>query len=227
MVAGMTPRSAANGTPPSPSEQQPATVYIVDDDHDLRDILGRTLNWAGYRHVACESGFHALESITPQHAGCVLIDLHLPDMTGLELRKRLLAQCCRHPFIILTGSGDVSLAVQSLQEGAVDFVQKPFQQRRLLARVAEAVERDRSRREIEHRVDGLTDREREVLWLVAEGHVTKEIARRFGISPRTVDVHRYNILHKMRVPSLAQLLQVLNRHHTVRDGGSVVGRVGG
>ncbi len=222
MFAEMTPRSSLKRAPPSSSDEQSAIVYIVDDDRDLRDILGRTLNWAGYRHVACESGFHALESITPQHAGCVLIDLHLPDMTGLELRKRLLAQRCRHPFIVVTGSRDVSLAVQSLQEGAVDFVQKPFQQKRLLARIAEAVERDRSRREMERRVEALTDREREVLWLVAEGCVTKEIALRFGISPRTVDVHRHNILHKMEVQSLVQLLHLLNRHHTFRDGGAAV-----
>lgn len=223
MFAEQTPRTPVGGeTRPSFSDEQPATVYVVDDDGDLRDILERTLNWAGYHTVACESGAQALESILPQQAGCVLIDLHLPDMTGLALRKRLLAKLCSQPFIILTGTREVSLAVQSFQEGAVDFVQKPYQQRQLLARIAEAVARDRSRREIERRMERLTGRERDVLRLVAEGYVTKEIACRFGISPRTVEVHRHNLLHKMQVQSLAQLFQVLNRHRALQDGASAV-----
>ncbi len=111
----------------------------------------------------------------------------------------------------MTGSKDVSLAVQSLQEGAVDFVQKPYQQRQLLTRIAEAVDRDRKRRQAEHRLQCLTPREREVLRLVTEGYVTKEIARQCGISPRTVEVHRHNILQKTGVQSLAQLLYAFNR----------------
>lgn len=212
MSAQTTFFSSIKAAPCPSAGVEASTVYIVEDDADLREVLAWTLTTAGHRTVACDSGARALEVVTPKHPGCVLIDLCLPDMSGLELRTRLLANRCRHPFIVLTGSQDIALAVQSLQNGAVDFLQKPFDRRRLLQRVEQAIERDRSRRRIEGAMDALTDREREVLHLLADGGSTKEMAHRLAISPRTVDVHRHNILKKMGTQSLPQLIRVLNHY---------------
>lgn len=194
----------------SQNREAPATVYIVEDDRDLREILAWTLKGHGYRSVPCECGDQALSLISPESFGCILIDLSLPDMSGLALQRELRESGCQQPFIVLTGSKDVSLAVESLKQGAVDLLQKPYDSAKLLQRVAQAVESDRDRRRLQLRLDGLTEREREILLLVAEGQATKEIAGRFRISPRTVEVHRHHIMKKMGATSLVQLIQSLH-----------------
>ncbi len=196
--------------PASMGSVEPATIYIVEDDADLRDTLIWTLQGTGLRPMSCDSGASALQTILPDVCGCVLIDLNLPDMNGLELHKRLLDKGCRQPFLVLTGCRDVALAVQSLQDGAVDFLLKPFSRERLLARVRQAVEHDREQHVFRRRIDTLTERERDILKLLAEGRATKEIANFFGISPRTVDVHRHHVLKKMGAPTLVQLVRQLN-----------------
>lgn len=199
-------------------DRDPPSVFIVEDDDDLRESLKRIIGSGGYRHVACDSGRQALEVIAPERAGCVLIDLHLPDMDGLQLRRELVAKDCRQPFIVVTGTRDVGLAIRSLKEGAVDYVQKPFKPGELLDRIAKAMDQDRQYRGLRNRLKGLTDREREVLRPVTAGRATKAIARDLGISTRTVDVHRHNILKKMDVESVVQLVHVLNQHGQIPGG---------
>jgi RNA polymerase sigma factor (sigma-70 family) len=185
-------------------------IYVIEDDPALRDVLALILKRAGYDHATFDTAATALASITPRTLGCLLIDLSLPDMPGLDLRKRLLAKGCRQPFLVITGTKDMAMVVQAMQEGALDLLQKPVSHTQLLNGVARGVERDSHRRRVEGCIDSLTIRERDVLRLVAEGQPTKEIARRFGISPRTVDVHRHHILKKTGAQSLAQLLRVFN-----------------
>jgi FixJ family two-component response regulator len=185
-------------------------IYVIEDDPALRDVLALILKRAGYDHATFDTAATALASITPRTLGCLLIDLSLPDMPGLDLRKRLLAKGCRQPFLVITGTKDMAMVVQAMQEGALDLLQKPVSHTQLLNGVARGVERDCHRRRVEGCIDSLTIRERDVLRLVAEGQPTKEIARRFGISPRTVDVHRHHILKKTGAQSLAQLLRVFN-----------------
>ncbi len=210
MRLGTQPQLSTSACAPrSISREAPATIYVVEDDKDLRQVLTWILSCAGYESAACASAGQALELIVPYRPGCVLIDLHLPDMNGLELRKRLLAQGCRHPFIVVTGCRDVEMVVQSLKNGAVDYLQKPFDRQRLLECVRQAVEHDGSRRQIQRSIDVLTEREREILSVVADGSATKEIAHQFGISPRTVEVHRHNILKKTGAKSLTQLIRAL------------------
>jgi two-component system, LuxR family, response regulator FixJ len=196
--------------PLAPRSVRPAVVYVVEDDKDLREGLMWILKGAGYRPEPCESGGHALQTIVPRSTGCLLIDLCLPDMNGLELRRRLVEKGCGHPFIVITGSGDISLALESLRAGAIDFLQKPFNRARLLDLVQVGLDRAHKRSQIQNQIDALTDREREILRLVADGRTTKEIAADLDISPRTVDVHRHHILKKMGVHSPVQLVRILN-----------------
>jgi RNA polymerase sigma factor (sigma-70 family) len=200
---------ALSRAPQAPDYGTPL-IYVIEDDPALRDVLALVLKRAGYDHATFDTAATALASITPRTLGCLLIDLSLPDMPGLDLRKRLLAKGCRQPFLVITGTKDMAMVVQAMQEGALDLLQKPVSHTQLLSGVARGVERDSHRRRVEGCIDSLTIRERDVLRLVAEGQPTKEIARRFGISPRTVDVHRHHILKKTGAQSLAQLLRVFN-----------------
>jgi len=196
---------------------EPATVYFVDDDEEVRRLLAFTLQRAGYSCEGCDSGEQALELISPGCPGCILLDLQLPDMSGLELRERLTEAGCRQPFIVLSGCHDVAVAVQSLHQGAIDYLVKPFEHRQLINRVEKALDRDRRWRETQRCIDSMTDREREILKLVTEGRATKEIAQRFGISARTVDVHRHNIMKKMDLESVTQLVRVMTMHERDTD----------
>jgi two-component system, LuxR family, response regulator FixJ len=191
---------------PQASDCGTPLIYVIEDDPALRDVLAVILERAGYDHATFDTAAAALASITPRKAGCLLIDLSLPDMPGLDLRKRLLANGCRQPFLVITGTKDMTMVVQAMQEGALDLLQKPVSHTQLLNGVARAVERDCQRRCVEGCIDSLTVRERDVLRLVAEGQPSKEIARQLCISPRTVDVHRHHILKKTGAQSFGQLL---------------------
>jgi two-component system response regulator FixJ len=211
MLTGTTPFTRTRVDTQSTGEpKKPALVYIVEDEIDLREMLVAMVRCAGFSHVACASARQALDSIAPEQPGCVLIDLYLPDMNGLELRRRLVVRNCHQPFLVVSGSKDIGLAIQSLQDGAVDFLQKPFSSDRLLKGVARAMRREEDRRRLERRISALTDRELEILWLMTEGRSTKEIATVLGISARTVDVHRYHVLRKMEVPTVVHLVRSMN-----------------
>jgi two-component system response regulator FixJ len=201
-----------------PSIDPPPTVFLVDDEPDVRVAAVYVLKHAGYRVEEYESPEPLLAAVKPEAAGCYVLDLHLPQMSGLELRERLLANGCRQPFIILTGRGRVPVAVQAMKRGAVDFLEKPFEPERLLAAVQKAIQRDEierregsARHQLRDRLKLLTPRERQVLDHMMRGETSKEVAGQLGIASTTVEVHRSKVIKKLRYNSLAEMLCALTR----------------
>jgi RNA polymerase sigma factor (sigma-70 family) len=201
-----------------------ATVFLVDDDKQIRDALTWFLQSVGLRVESCASPEQALATCHPEIPGCLVVDIQLPGMNGFELRKRLMTKGCFQPFLVMSGHGDVSSAVRAMRMGAIDFLEKPFSHQRLVDCVQRAIERDTEarRRQAEHesvheRLESLTPRETEVLELVADGTLSKRIATRLGISPKTVEVHRSNIMRKMKVESVAQLVHLITRNSLLAD----------
>jgi len=200
---------AASKTPTS------LAVFVVDDDPDVRDALGLLLRVRGYETAlfACAEDFLTL--LTPAASGCLVADIRMPGMSGLELQQVLNQRGTLTPIIFITGHGDVPMAVEAMQQGAFDFLQKPFRDQELLDRVQRAIEKDRSVREqlrgneaIRRRLESLTAREHDVLELVAAGAPNKIIAHKLGISQRTVEIHRARVMEKMNADSLAQLVHM-------------------
>jgi two-component system response regulator FixJ len=192
-----------------------AIVYIVDDDDMVRDSLALLLEGAGYRVRAFESGEAFLASAPENSGGCLLLDVAMPGMSGLEVQEELQRRNVSLPVLFLTAHGDVPTAVRAVKAGAVDFLQKPFEGKALLARVAEVQARDEERTRIAAEVavvmaryDSLTPRERDVMALAATGQHNKEIARELGISYRTVEIHRARLMHKMGAASLVELAEM-------------------
>lgn len=199
-----------------------ALIHIVDDDESVRDALGFLLLSADYAVRRYSSARQFLES-DPQIVGaCLLTDIRMPDMDGLELQTQVVAQMKGLPVIVMTGHGDVPLAVKAMRAGAIDFLEKPFEDELLLDCIKRALEvgavsaehgiRTRAARLA---IESLTPREREVLDLLVEGHPNKIIADRLGISPRTVEVHREHVMDKMQARTVADLV----RKALAADGG--------
>jgi two-component system response regulator FixJ len=212
-----------------------ATVFVVDDDADLRKSVSWLLKTSGLKVETFASAERFLEEYDPDAPGCVLVDLRMPGMSGLDLQQRIRDNDWPAPVIIVTGHADVPTAVRALEEGAAGFIEKPFSRRRLVDRIQEAIEQDaqtrrlRSQRaEIMTRLDHLTPRQREVMNLVVAGGTTKEIAARLGASARTVEVHRKQVMAKLGVESLAELVTIAVRHGlcetTAGDAGSTRSR---
>ena len=198
------------------------TVFFVEDDKAVRDSVTRMLIADGLDVEAFGHPSELLKAYDPSKPGCLLIDLCLPQMTGLELHAELLKQGCKHPFIIITGHGDVPHATAAMREGAVDFLEKPFDRQCLLDRIHEAICCDSERRKkcakqesIRALIDSLTAREHEVMELVVDGRLTKQIARELGISTKTVEVHRHRITKKMQIESVAQLVGMMTEYSMV------------
>ena len=196
-----------------------ATVFVVDDDADLRRSVRWLLRTNGLNVETFASAERFLEEYDPDAPGCVLVDLRMPGMSGLDLQRRIRDNDWPAPVIMVTGHADVPTAVRALEEGAAGFIEKPFSRRRLMDRIQRAIEQDaqvrreRSQRaEIVARLDHLTPRQREVMNLVVAGNMTKEIAARIGASARTVEVHRKQVMAKMQVESLAELVALAVRH---------------
>lgn len=190
------------------------TVYVVEDDQDMRRSLEWALRSEGLRVAAYESPQEFLDEYDAESAGCLVLDLRLPGMSGLDVQREVRARGGIVPFVVITAHGDVPQAVAAMRQGAVDFIEKPFSRQQLLDRIREALASDADARrtahdehEVRKRLARLTPREREVLDLVVEGKLTKEIARRLGISPKTVEVHRSNLVKKMAVTCVAQLVR--------------------
>lgn len=191
------------------------TVYVVEDDHDMRRSLEWALKSEGLRVATFGSPLEFLDRFDARSAaGCLVLDLRLPGMTGLDVYRQVRARGGALPFVVITAHGDVPHAVAAMRQGALDFIEKPFSRQQLLDRVREALASDAESRqrahgeeEVRQRLAKLTPREREVLDLVVEGKLTKEIARRLGISPKTVEVHRSNLVKKMDVECVAQLVR--------------------
>lgn len=191
------------------------TIYIVDDDEAMRDSMTWLLEGEGY-HVACfDSAERFLQSRRDNMRGCLILDVRMPTMSGLELHEKLDAFGSRLPVIFVTGHGDVPMAVAALQRGACDFIEKPFHNEDLLSRIRRALElesQQAARRErdgaIAHRLELLTQREREVMALVVAGKLNKQIADELNISMKTVEAHRARVMEKMGVRTLAELVKI-------------------
>lgn len=190
------------------------TVYIVDDDEDIRDGFSLLLDTVGQRHEVYSSAIEFLDAFHCDMYGCLVLDIRMPRMSGLELQQKLNEQGSLLPIIFITGHGDIPMAVEAMRRGALDFVRKPFREQNVLDRINEALDLDAGKRknllgqqQVMQRMEGLSDREREVLELVALGKMNKAIAFDLGISERTVEVHRAHVMEKLGVETLAQLVR--------------------
>ncbi|HKE46264.1 MAG TPA: response regulator transcription factor [Steroidobacteraceae bacterium] len=195
--------------------EQPATVCVVDDDEAVRGSLKMLLKTLGLPTLAYASAQEFLAAFDPQRPGCLVLDIRMPGMSGLELQQELNARGALVPIIFITGHGDVPMAVEAMQHGALDFLQKPFRDQDLVDRIHKALAKDRAGRELLGnrerllaRVATLTPREQDVLKLVIQGKANKVIAADLQLSQRTVEIHRARVMEKMDANSLAHLVQM-------------------
>jgi two-component system, LuxR family, response regulator FixJ len=191
-------------------------VYLVDDDPAIRDSLGLLLRSVGLKSEAYPSALAFLEAYDPDRHACLVADIRMPGLSGLELQQRLNERQAQIPIIFITGHGDVPMAVNAMKSGAMDFIQKPFRDQDLLDRINKALEQDlelRRRRSeeqaIRERLAALTPRETEVMWRVVRGQANKVIALDLGVSQRTVELHRARVMRKLKMRSLAELVSAV------------------
>lgn len=194
---------------------RPPTVFVVDDDPATRHSIAWLLESASLAVQTFPTGEAFLEACDPQRPGCLILDLRLPGISGAALQDALAERGVRLPVIMLTGYGEVSIAVRALQNGAIDFIEKPFAEGQLLSAIDRALNDDRERRLRERtrtaaaaRVERLTPREREVMTMVAAGKANKVVAYELGISEKTVESHRARVMEKLGVGSLAELVRL-------------------
>ena len=188
-------------------------VFIVDDDAAVRDSIQELVESVGLRAEGYASAFAFLDSFQPRHSGCLVLDVRMAAMSGLALQERLNELGFNIPVIVLTGHGDVPMAVQAMKAGAVDFIQKPYRDQTLLDSINAALVLDAAARHLanaaeslEHQLATLTEREREVLNQTLTGSTSKEIARELSVSPRTVEAHRQNLLRKLGIGTVKELM---------------------
>lgn len=194
---------------------EPKLVHVVDDDPAVRRSVAFILKTSGHQVETYESGSDLIKDSGHLAEGCILLDIRMPGMDGLEVQQRLQDRGVSLPVIIMTGHGDVSLAVKAMKSGAVDFIEKPFAKEALLASLQEGFDRlsrreatDDRARDASVKVQALTPRERDVLDGLAQGLPNKTIAYDLGISPRTVEIHRANLMNKLGVRSLSEALRI-------------------
>jgi len=194
------------------------TVFIVEDDAAVRDSLGLLLGLQGFRTQSFRCAEDFLRIYQPSWAGCLLLDVRMPGMNGLELQESLRRQGLALPVIIMTAHGDITTVRTALKSGAVDFLEKPVDPAALLAAVRAALDADAARRRAGMEAEGarqrlsvLTARERQVMELVAKGCHNREIAETLGISPRTVEVHKARVMEKLQVQSVPELVRIVLR----------------
>lgn len=192
------------------------TVFVVDDDVAVRRFLSGLIASVGLKVETYASAQEFLDAHEPSRLGCLLLDIRMPGMSGFELQQELVSRNIRIPIIILTGHGDVQIAVQTMKAGAFDFIEKPFNNEMLLdcvqRAVVQSVDADTARVRqyaIMTRMELLTPRERQVLDLVAAGETNKAVARRLDISEKTVEIHRAKVMQKMQAKSLADLVKMV------------------
>jgi FixJ family two-component response regulator len=192
---------------------QEQTVFVVDDDAAVRDSIKELVESVNLQAQVHESALAFLDAFDPRRPGCLVLDVRMAEMGGLVLQDRLNMMQASIPVIVLTGHGDVPMAVQAMRNGAVDFIQKPYREQALLDSINAALTRDAAARrstsaadDFEGRLASLTEREREVLDLVLSGSTSKEIARELVVSPRTVEAHRKNLLRKLEIGTVKELM---------------------
>ena len=192
------------------------TVFLVDDDEAVRDSLGLLMKSVDLTSRSFASAGDFLAEYDPDCPGCLILDIRMPGMSGMELQQKLIDMRAKLPIIFITGHGDIPMAVEAMQRGAVDFIPKPFRDGELLDRINKALENDRKNRDslverevIEERIEKLTQREKQVLELVVQGKANKVIAGDLEVSQRTVEIHRARVMEKMQVRSVAQLVRMV------------------
>lgn len=195
---------------------QNPTVFIVDDDQEVRDAIQLLMASVGLAAETFESAQNFLDRFDPQRSGCLVLDIRMKGMSGLDLQDLLVNESMHPPIIVITGHGDVPMAVRAVKAGAVDFIEKPFNDQLLLDAVHRAIEQDAERRgrasrlaDIRARLDKLTPREREILNMVVAGNRNKVIAIDLGISQSTVEAHRAKVMEKMDASSLSDLMRMM------------------
>jgi two-component system response regulator FixJ len=199
-------------------------IMVVDDDAGVRSAMRALLKSVGLDSQLYTSAQEFLTAYHPGQPGCLVLDIRMPGMSGLELQQQLNLRGAVIPIIFMTGHGDIPMAVEAMQHGAFDFLQKPFRDQDLLDRIQRALVKDAERRaalgehaRIQTHVNTLTAREREVLDLMTQGKQNKAIAQELGVSPRTVEIHRARVMEKMNAQSVAELVRMmLDLRHTVR-----------
>ncbi|HYB65539.1 MAG TPA: response regulator transcription factor [Steroidobacteraceae bacterium] len=191
-------------------------VFVVDDDEGVRNSLRFLLKSVGLQTQTLASAGEFLDTYKPSQPGCLVLDVRMPGMSGLELQQQLNLRGAVIPVIFITGHGDIPMAVEAMQQGAFDFLQKPFRDQDLIDRIQRALERDARNRaaldqhaRIRERLDSLTPREREVLTLMTRGKPNKIMAAELGVSQRTVEIHRARVMEKSGAASLAQLVRMV------------------
>ncbi len=204
--------------PPEP------VVFVVDDDRAMRDSLRWLLDSVGLPVRTYATAADFLADHDPAQPGCLILDVRMPGMSGLDLQAELTRRGVELPTIIITGHAEVPMAVRAVKAGAIDFIEKPFSDQLLLDRVRQALALDRGAREVRsrredacQRLAALTAREREVLHLVVAGKANKEIAFELGVSPKTIEVHRAHVMSKMQVDSLAELIRIALLAGAIRE----------
>jgi FixJ family two-component response regulator len=202
--------------PAAKKVQAEPLIYVVDDDSAVRDALGLLLRSVDLQCTLFESALAFLDAYDPDRHSCLVADIRMPGLSGLELQERLNEQRADVPIIFITGHGDVPMAVNAMKSGAADFIQKPFRDQDLLDRIHKALEQDKERRAtraqqkiIRERLALLTPREAEVMRRVVRGQANKVIAMDLGVSQRTVELHRARVMHKLKMRSLAELVNAV------------------
>lgn len=185
-------------------------VHVVDDDEALRDSLRWLLESAGYRVAAYATAESFLATFEPEQAGCLVLDIRMPGMSGLELQDKLNRRGHTIPIIFVTGHGDVPMAVNAVKKGALEFIEKPFNDQAFLVLIKKALAFDAETRRAVARFVTLTQREREVMKLIVAGKRNQDIAAKLSINIKTVEAHRANVMRKTNVDSLAELVQLVH-----------------
>lgn len=194
---------------------QAPVVHVVDDEPEVRHALALLLRSVGLASRTYASGPEFMSQYEGTAPGCLVVDVRLPGMSGLDLQERLAGAGIALPVIVMTGHGDIAMAVRAMRAGALDFIEKPFHDQAMLDRIHEAIERSRQqhdvageRAELERRYASLSEREKQVMAQVVEGRPNKLIADRLGLSTRTVETHRAHIMEKMQATSLSHLVRM-------------------
>lgn len=195
--------------------QTPQCVYIVDDDVAMRESLEFLVSSVGMNVLTFASASDFLEQVSDNASGCVVLDVRMPGMSGLDLQEHLTQNRFAMPVIIVTGHADVPMAVRALKSGAYDFIEKPFNDQVLLECIQRALEEESQakvrldrQREIDGRIDTLTPRERQVMEMVVSGMANKQVAAELGLSEKTIEVHRKHVMEKMGAGNVADLIRM-------------------